>query len=42
MYKENEKLEPLGNGIEIIVSDNYHFSTDTILFNSPALINYGR
>ena len=38
MYKENEKLEPLGNGVEIIVSDNYHFSTDTILlanFVSP-------
>lgn len=31
MYKEKEKLEPLGNGVEIIVSDNYHFSTDTIL-----------
>ncbi len=31
MLKENEKLEPLGNGIEIIVSDSYHFSTDTIL-----------
>ena len=31
MLKENEKLEPLGNGVEIIVSDSYHFSTDTIL-----------
>ncbi|MBQ8539433.1 MAG: methyltransferase [Ruminococcus sp.] len=38
MYKENERIEPLGNGVEIIVSDNYHFSTDTILlanFASP-------
>lgn len=31
MLKENEKLEPLGNSVEIIVSDSYHFSTDTIL-----------
>ncbi len=31
MYKDNERLEPLGNGVEIIVSDMYHFSTDTIL-----------
>lgn len=31
MLKENERLEPLGNGVEIIVSDMYHFSTDTIL-----------
>lgn len=31
MLKEFEKLEPLGNGVEIIVSDSYHFSTDTIL-----------
>ena len=31
MLKENERLEPLGNGVEIIVSDSYHFSTDTIL-----------
>ena len=31
MLKENEKLEPLGNGVEIIVSDSYNFSTDTIL-----------
>ena len=27
----NIHLEPLGNGIEIYVSDSYHFSTDTIL-----------
>ncbi|MBQ4128869.1 MAG: methyltransferase [Ruminococcus sp.] len=31
MLKENERFEPLGNGIEIIVSDAHHFSTDTIL-----------
>lgn len=31
MLKEYERLEPLGNGVDIIVSDNYHFSTDTIL-----------
>ncbi len=31
MHKDFEKLEPLGNGVEIIVSDTYHFSTDTIL-----------
>ena len=31
MLKEFEKLEPLGNGVSIIVSDSYHFSTDTIL-----------
>lgn len=31
MLKENEHLEPLGKGIEIIVSDLFHFWTDTIL-----------
>lgn len=31
MLKDNEHFEPLGNGIEIIVSDLFHFSTDTIL-----------
>lgn len=31
MHKNNERLEPLGNGVEIFVSDMYHFSTDTIL-----------
>ncbi len=31
MLKTNEKIEPLGNSVEIIVSDSYHFSTDTIL-----------
>ncbi len=38
MLKDNEKFEPLGNGVEIIVSDIHHFSTDTILladFASP-------
>ena len=28
---KNLHLEPLGGGIEIYVSDSYHFSTDTIL-----------
>ena len=35
----NIHLEPLGNGMEIFVSDSYHFSTDTILladFSQPA------
>ena len=31
MLYENEHFEPLGNNVEIIVSDMYHFSTDTIL-----------
>lgn len=31
MLKAFEKLEPLGNGVEIIVNDIHHFSTDTIL-----------
>lgn len=31
MLKIDEHYEPLGNGVEIIVSDMYHFSTDTIL-----------
>lgn len=31
MLKDGEHFEPLGNGIEIIVSDLFHFSTDTIL-----------
>lgn len=31
MLLKNEHFEPLGNGIEIIVSDLFHFSTDTIL-----------
>lgn len=28
---KGERLEPLGNGIEVFVNDMYHFSTDTIL-----------
>lgn len=28
---QNEHLEPLGNGIQIYVTDSYRFSTDTIL-----------
>ncbi len=38
MLKDNERLEPLGNDIKIIVSDTHHFWTDTILlahFSSP-------
>lgn len=31
MLNNSERLEPLGNGIKIIVSDLFHFSTDTIL-----------
>lgn len=31
MLNITEKYEPLGNGVEIIVNDMYHFSTDTIL-----------
>ena len=31
MLKEYEHIEPLGNGIKIIVSKLFHFSTDTIL-----------
>lgn len=31
MLKPGEHLEPLGNGIEVIVSDVHHFYTDTIL-----------
>lgn len=31
MLKSGEHFEPLGNNIEIIVSDFFHFSTDTIL-----------
>lgn len=31
MLRSGERLEPLGSGIEIIVSDSFHFTTDTIL-----------
>jgi len=33
MLKPNEHIEPLGNGIEIIVSPTHHFTTDTILLS---------
>ena len=29
--QKGERVEPLGNGMEIFVNDMYHFSTDTIL-----------
>lgn len=38
MLKQGEHIEPLGNGIRVIVSEENHFSTDTILlanFASP-------
>lgn len=38
VLKEDENLQPLGNGINVIVSDEHHFFTDTILlanFSSP-------
>ena len=31
LLKPNEHFEPLGNGIQVIVSPTHHFSTDTIL-----------
>ncbi len=33
MLKASEHLEPLGSGIEIIVSKDFHFTTDTILLS---------
>ena len=33
----NIHLEPLGNGIQIYVSESYHFSTDTILLADFAM-----
>ena len=39
MLKSGEHFEPLGSGIEIIVSDNFHFSTDTILLANFAKTN---
>lgn len=33
MLNPNEHFEPLGNNIEIIVSNIHHFSTDTIILN---------
>ena len=38
MLNEGEKLEPLGNGIRVIVSEEHAFGTDTVLlanFSSP-------
>lgn len=38
MLKDNEELQPLGNGIKVIVSNEHHFFTDTILlahFSKP-------
>lgn len=38
MLKQGEHFEPLGNGISVIVSEENHFSTDTILladFSAP-------
>ncbi|MEE1055931.1 MAG: tRNA1(Val) (adenine(37)-N6)-methyltransferase [Acutalibacteraceae bacterium] len=38
MLKENEELQPLGEGINVIVSNEHHFFTDTILladFSKP-------
>lgn len=31
MLKATERLEPLGQGLRVIVSDEHHFTTDTIL-----------
>ncbi len=39
MLKNGERLEPLGNGVEIIVSDLFHFSTDTILLADFARVS---
>ncbi len=36
MLKTGERLEPLGNNIEIIVSDKFRFTTDTILLSNFA------
>lgn len=33
MLKSDEHFEPLGNGIEVIVSPTHHFTTDTILLS---------
>ena len=33
MLKYDEHIEPLGNGIEVIVSPTHHFTTDTILLS---------
>lgn len=36
MLRDGEHFEPLGNGIEIIVSETFHFTTDTILLSDFA------
>lgn len=36
MLKQNEHLEPLGNGVDVIVSPTHHFTTDTILLSNFA------
>lgn len=33
MLKDKEHFEPLGDGVEIIVSKDFHFTTDTILLS---------
>ncbi len=38
----NIHLEPLGNGIEIYVSQSYHFSTDTILLADFSMPKNGK
>ena len=35
------RLEPLGNGVEVCVSDRHHFSTDTILLADFARVKNG-
>ncbi len=38
LLRENEELQPLGNGLQVIVSKQHHFFTDTILladFSKP-------
>ena len=38
LLKANEELQPLGNGINVIVSEEHHFFTDTIIladFSKP-------
>ena len=38
MLKKGEELQPLGNGVSVIVSKEHHFFTDTILlanFSKP-------
>jgi tRNA1(Val) A37 N6-methylase TrmN6 len=39
---KNIHLEPLGSGIEIYVSQSYHFSTDTILLADFSMPKNGK